>query len=85
MCALPTYEVPKEIWDTEKSKTRSWCNFPTEMYRQKSAAYYVNMYKRMVYSEEATQTLFVQSFNQDDVEFFYTGENTMFYFLNEVC
>lgn len=83
MCALPSYDIPKEIWNAEKAETKLQFDFPVEECRN-SADYYVKMYNTLVHFEEAAQTLFVQSFNQDDIEFFYSGTGLMFYFTNEV-
>lgn len=82
MSYLPSYNIPKEIWNAEKYETKLQFDFPVEECRN-SADYYVKMYNALVYFEEAAQTLFVQSFNQDDVVFFYAGDQ-MFYFENEV-
>lgn len=83
MCFLPPYDIPKEIWNAEKYETKLQFDFPVEECRN-SADYYVKMYNTLVYFEEAAQTLFVQSFNQDDVDFFYSGNDKIFYFANEV-
>ncbi|XP_055301212.1 putative helicase mov-10-B.1 [Sitodiplosis mosellana] len=82
MCTLPSYDIPKEIWNSAETGKQLRFGFPIEKCRS-SADYYVKTYETMVYLEEAAQTLFVQSFNQDDVDFSYTGENQIFYFMKE--
>ncbi|XP_031638459.1 putative helicase mov-10-B.1 [Contarinia nasturtii] len=84
LAPLPLYPIPKEIWNAVESGKRLPFDFPTENFAyRKSADTYLNISNTMVYLEEATQTRIVETFDTVDIEVFYTGDNHIFYFMNE--
>lgn len=85
LLTLPTYSIPKEIWDAAKSGQRLRFDFPIEKFAYRNTLQnYLDVSNAMIHLEEATQTQFVESFDQKDVDFFHTGDNRICYFMNEV-
>lgn len=83
MIELQSYTVPSEIWHSLESNRRINLDFPFHEIRS-SVKNYHKAYNMMVHFEEAAQTKFVQSFNIDDVDIFWTQNKDIFYILNDV-
>lgn len=77
-----TYEIPQEVIAAEQSQILT-NELRVENFRE-SKSKYCAAYNTMVYLEEIAQKVFIEAFNQTNVNIFYEGNGPIFYILNDV-